>query len=144
MIPHLFYIIRYSYIYWVMGSIMRSVDHLLMILYTDTTLVGMGIHLLKRRTRQNNVTCIYTHLWTFSKSKFNLKSDCVNLVEPPSPIECLLYSPNVRAIRDKLGPERLTPLGNSNALRLLVHKIEIWCGFQIIISFIKEKNKKVL
>ena len=38
------------------------------------------------------------HLWSFSKSKFNLKSDRVNLVAPASPIDCLLYLPNVRAI----------------------------------------------
>ena len=33
-------------------------------------------------------------------------------------IECLLYLPNVQAIQYKLGPERLTRLGNSNVLRL--------------------------
>ena len=48
---------------------------------------------------------LWTHLWLFSKSKFNLKSDRVNLVAPASPIECLLYLPNVRAIQYKLGPE---------------------------------------
>ena len=66
-----------------------------------------------------------THLRTFSKSKFNLKSDRVNLVAPASPIECLLYLPNVRAIQYKLGPERLTRLrivGNSNVLRLPVSR----------------------
>ena len=57
---------------------------------------------------------------TLSKSKFNLKSDRVNLVAPASPIECLPYLPNVRATQYKLGPERLTKLGNSNVLRLLV------------------------
>ena len=57
-----------------------------------------------------------THLWPFSKSKLNLKSDRVNLVAPASPIECLLYLPNIRAIQYKLGPERLTRLGNSNVL----------------------------
>ena len=36
---------------------------------------------------------------TFGKSKFNLKSDRVNLVAPASPIKCLLYLPNVRAIQ---------------------------------------------
>ena len=59
-----------------------------------------------------------THLWPISKSKFNLKSDRVNLVAPASPIECLLYIPNVRAIQYKLGPERLTRFGNSNGLGL--------------------------
>ena len=59
------------------------------------------------------------HLWPLSKSKFNLKSDRVNLVAPASPI-LLLYLPNVRAIQYKLGPERLTRLGNSNVLRLPV------------------------
>ena len=44
----------------------------------------------------------HKHLWPFSKSKFNLKSDCVNLVAPASPIECLLYLPNVRAIQYKV------------------------------------------
>ena len=52
------------------------------------------------------------------KSKYNLMSDRVNLVTPASHIECLLYLPNVRAIQYKLGPERLTRLGNSNVLRL--------------------------
>ena len=52
----------------------------------------------------------------FSKSKFNLKSDHVNLVAPASPIECLLYLPNVRAVQYKLGPERLTRLIISNVL----------------------------
>ena len=33
-----------------------------------------------------------THPWTFSKSKFNLKSDCINLVVPASPISvCFIY-----------------------------------------------------
>ena len=58
----------------------------------------------------------YTYLWPFSKSKINLKSDRVNLVAPACPIECLLYSPNDRAIQYKLGPEKLTRLGNSNVL----------------------------
>ena len=60
------------------------------------------------------------HLCLFSKSKFNLKSDSVNLVAPASPIEFLLYLPNVQTIQYKLGPERLTRLGNSNVLRLSV------------------------
>ena len=55
-----------------------------------------------------------------SKSKFNLKSNRVNYVAPASPIECLLYLPNVWAIQYKLGTERLTRLGNSNVLRLPV------------------------
>ena len=38
-----------------------------------------------------------------------------------SPIEYLLYLPNVRAIQHKLGPERLTWLENSNVLRLPVN-----------------------
>ena len=58
----------------------------------------------------------FTHLWSFSKSKFILKSDRVNLVAPASLIEYLLYLPNVRAIQYKLGQERLTQLGNSNVL----------------------------
>ena len=55
--------------------------------------------------------------------KFNLKSDRVKLVAPVSPIECLLYLPNVRAIQYILGPERLTRLGNSNVLRLPVESL---------------------
>ena len=67
------------------------------------------------------VDIIYTtQICPFSKSKFNLESDCVNLVPLASPIECLLYLPNVRAIQYKLGPERLTRLGNSNILMLPV------------------------
>ena len=69
-------------------------------------------------------TCIsflyLKHLWPFSTSKFNLKSDRIHLVAPASPIECLLYFPYVRAIQYKLGPEKLTRLGNSNVLRLPV------------------------
>ena len=49
-----------------------------------------------------------------------LNSDCVNLFAPASAIEGLLYLPNVRAIQYKLGPEKLTRLGNSNILRLPV------------------------
>jgi len=45
-------------------------------------------------------------------------SDRVILVAPASPIECLPYLPNVRAIQYKLGQERLTRFGNSNVLRL--------------------------
>ena len=43
-------------------------------------------------------------------------SNRVNFVAPASPIEYLLYLPNVWAIQYKLGPERLTRLGNSNEL----------------------------
>ena len=63
-----------------------------------------------------------THLCPFNKSKFNLKSDRVNLPAPVSPIKCLVYLTNVRAIQYKLGPERLTRLGNSNLLRLPVRR----------------------
>ena len=69
-------------------------------------------------SKKNSI--LFTHPWPFSKSKFNLKSDSINLVAPASPIECLLYLPNVRAIQYKLGPGRLTRVGNSNVLRLLV------------------------
>ena len=55
---------------------------------------------------------------TFSSRTSDLKSDRVHLGEPASPIECQLYLPNVRAIQYKLGPERLTRLGNSNVLGL--------------------------
>ena len=64
-----------------------------------------------------------THLWPFSKSKFNVKSDRVNLVAPASPIKCLLYLPNGRTKQYKLGPEKLTRLGNSNVLRLPVFSL---------------------
>ena len=65
----------------------------------------------------------YTNLWPFSKSKFNLKSNRVNLVAPASPIECLLYLP-IDTVH-KPGPERLIWLKNSNVLRLPVDKSEI-------------------
>jgi len=42
------------------------------------------------------LSSLRTHLCPFSKSKFNLKSDRVNLVAPASPIECLIYLPNVQ------------------------------------------------
>ena len=41
-----------------------------------------------------------------------VKSNRGNLVAPASPIKYLLYQPNVRAVQYKLGPERLTRLGN--------------------------------
>ena len=73
------------------------------------------------RTIRNSRNLGYTlYNAPFSKSKFNLKSDSVNLVAPASPIKCLLYLPNNLVIRYKLGPERLTQLGNSNVLRLPV------------------------
>ena len=100
----------------------------------------------------------FTHLWPFSKSKFNLKSDRVNLVAPVSPIECLLYLSNDRAIQYKLGSERLNRLGNSNVqrdLRLICmskeSKLRILLKsymFSIITSSIgsraREKSKNVL
>ena len=52
---------------------------------------------------------IITHLWPWSKSKFNLKSDRVNLVAPASSIKRLLYLPNVRAIQYKLGRGKVHP-----------------------------------
>ena len=51
-------------------------------------------------------------------------SDRVNLVALASSSEGLLYLPNVRAVLYKLGPERLTRVGNSNVLRLHVTKEE--------------------
>ena len=50
-----------------------------------------------------------THLWPFSKSKFNVKSDRVNLVAPASPIKYLLYLPNGRTKQYKLGPWKVDP-----------------------------------
>ena len=88
-----------------------------------------------------------TLLWPFSKSKFNLKSDCVNLVTPASPIECLLYLTYVRAIQYKLGPERLTRLGNLNVLRLPVNghvtfkiKYLLCFGYHVEFSQLAKKN----
>ena len=77
------------------------------------------------KTLQNcDVSCsLDTHLWTFSKSKLNLKYDRVNLVAPTSPIESALFT-QCPAIQYKLGPERLTRLGNSNVLRLPVWNIQ--------------------
>ena len=50
---------------------------------------------------------IFTYRWPFYKSKFNLKSYHVNLVEPASPIECLLYFPNtVQTGTGKVDPAR--------------------------------------
>ena len=69
--------------------------------------------------------------WPFSKSKFNLKSDCVNLLAPASSIECLLHLPNVWAIQYHLGPERLTRLGNSNEIRLPVLFNNYFCPNKI-------------
>ena len=80
--------------------------------------------------------CRLTHLWPFSKSKLNLNSDRVDLVAPPSPIECLLYLPKVWSIQYKLWPERLTRLGNSNVLRLPV-ALEL-----ILHLWVKKKQKK--
>ena len=79
-----------------------------------------------------------THPWPFSKSKFNIKFDRLNLVAPASPIECLRYLPNVRAIQYKLGPVRLTRLGNLNVLRLPVTRIQ---GIQWYTRSKKLKNK---
>jgi len=44
-------------------------------------------------------TEICKHLWPSSKSKFNLKSNRVNLVASASAIECLLYLPYVPSIQ---------------------------------------------
>ena len=57
-----------------------------------------------------------THLSPFYKSEFKLKSGRVNLVSPASPIDL----PFVQTIQYKLGPERLTRIGNSSVLRLPV------------------------
>jgi len=86
----------------------------------------------------------YTHPWPISKSKFNLKSDCVNLVAPAySPFECLLYLPDVRAIQYKLGLERLTQLGNSNILQLPVPITRISEFSHIVIKdILNDKNRK--
>ena len=85
------------------------------------------------------LTKLGLHLWPFSKSKFNLKSDRVNLVAPASPIKCLLHLPNVRAIQYKLGPEKLTQLGNSNVLRL-----PVWQGGKIVYNFSAKTFKIII
>ena len=85
------------------------------------------------------LTKLGLHLWPFSKSKFNLKSDSVNLVAPASPIKCLLHLPNVRAIQYKLGPEKLTQLGNSNVLRL-----PVWQGGKIVYNFSAKTFKIII
>jgi len=72
------------------------------------------VHITPSQSKSPPCLKLYTPLWPFSKSKFNLKSDRVNLVAPASPIECLLHLPNVRAIQYKLWLERLTRLRNSN------------------------------
>ena len=59
-------------------------------------------------------------------------ADRVNLVAPASPIECLLHLPNDRAIQYKLGPEKLTRLGNSNVLRLPVLPYIIYLMYNIV------------
>ena len=60
----------------------------------NATIVENLLRLLSAAAAVNS-----THLKPFSKSKFHLKSDRVNLVAPASPIECLLYLTNVRAIQ---------------------------------------------
>ena len=80
---------------------------------------------------------LITHRWPFSKSKFVLKSDRVNLVAPACPIECLLYLSNVRAIQYKLGPKRLTQLGNSNVLRLPV-SCRVFETYQLVLRQLPE------
>ena len=66
------------------------------------------------------ITCKSAPLVKINSTYMKHWSDRVNLVAPASPIKCLLYSINVRAIQYKLGPEMLTRLGNSNVLRLPV------------------------
>ena len=77
-----------------------------------------NFHLM--RTIRINLIPLHTHLWPYSKSKFNLKSDGVNLVAPAA------FLTNVRATQYKMGPKRLTRLGNSNVLRLPVFNIPWW------------------
>ena len=64
------------------------------------------------------ITRVHDQILTITN--FNLKSDHLNLVAPAIPIECLLYLLNFRAIKYKLGPERLTRFGDSNVVRLPV------------------------
>ena len=60
-----------------------------------------------------------THPWPSSKSKFNLKSDRLNLLWHQLVLlnVCFIYPMSGRF---KLGPKRLTRPGNSNVLRLPV------------------------
>jgi len=70
-----------------------------------------------------NPYLIYTHLWSFSKSKFNLKSDRVNLVAQRLVLlsVCFIYPMSGRY---KLGLKRLTCLGFSNLLWLPVFSLD--------------------
>ena len=65
-------------------------------------------------------TSLYIYIVQDEKCRL-MRNLSLSMVAPASPIECLLYLPNVRAKQYKLGPERLTWLGNSNVLRLPVY-----------------------
>ena len=58
-----------------------------------------------------------------------------------SPIGCQFYLPNVRATQYKLGPERLTRLGNSNVRRLPV-SFTLFCpNLRLIEKVYKDSSK---
>ena len=93
--------------------ILSSICDCKLVLYTDTCILVINfIYLTSGQS-------LHMHLWHLNKSKFNLKSVRVNLVAP-APVECMLYLPSVRAMQYKLGPKRLTRLGNLNVLKLTV------------------------
>ena len=62
-------------------------------------------------------TSLYIYIGQGEKGRL-MRNLSLSMVAPASPIECLLYLPNVRAIQYKLRPEKLTRLGKSNVLRL--------------------------
>ena len=51
------------------------------------------VSLYSKHWQKISYCALNTHLWLFSKRKFNLKSDRVNLAAPASHIECLLFCP---------------------------------------------------
>ena len=72
-----------------------------------------------------NPYLIYTHLWSFSKSKFNLKYDRVNLVAQRLVLLSVWFNYIMFvAIQYKLGLKRLICLGFSNVLWLPVLSLD--------------------
>ena len=53
-----------------------------------------------------NFLSVRTHSLYDPKSKLSPMSDCFNLVAPASPIECLLYLPNVQTGTGMVDPAR--------------------------------------
>ena len=65
------------------------------------------------------------HLWPFSKSKFNLKFNRINLVSPASPIWVPALFTQCLDDKVQTGTGKVDLLGNSNVLRLPV----LWLPF---------------